>query len=362
MINSIKIKNFESHISTFVEFHPGVTVLIGKSDEGKSGIIRAIEWNIKNRPSGDSYRNDQLDPKNKKDKLKPTEVTIDYKDSNIISRVRDGGNTNHYQIGNMEPLRALRTDVPDEVKNESKMKSVNIQSQHPVDQYFMLADKPGAVAKQFNKVAGLTIMDDAIKSINSQIRSCNAEITVSQNEIENREEELKETKWVNKAQTIAKKLEGYQSKLKTINTRLNILIDIITSLEKTDKKLKQFDGIDESKIALDMLEDQKRNINETKNRKTSITNLILDIKSVDSHLDTMTDIDKAFMAVKSLEKLDADICVTDQKLSVINLIINGFVACTNKLDCAEKDYAIHLHKYEILREETECPTCGRKGK
>ena len=127
MIEFISIKNFESHKDTFIELHPGVTVLVGESDEGKSSIIRAIKWNTKNRPQGDTYRNNSIGTKTKEDKEKLTEVKIKY-NTGIVSRARDGFSSgiNHYQINDQEPLKALRTDIPEEVQEVTKIKDINL--------------------------------------------------------------------------------------------------------------------------------------------------------------------------------------------------------------------------------------------
>ena len=99
MISSIIIKNLETHIDTVLnDLHSGVNVILGESDEGKSGIIRALKLNSQNRPQGDSYRNDQLDPI--KDKKVLCSVGVDYKGDGFILRERNNTSTNHYVIDN----------------------------------------------------------------------------------------------------------------------------------------------------------------------------------------------------------------------------------------------------------------------
>ena len=58
MIQKLNIQNFQSHKDTKLEFHPGVNVIIGQSDSGKTAIIRALRWLIWNRPGGDDFRSD----------------------------------------------------------------------------------------------------------------------------------------------------------------------------------------------------------------------------------------------------------------------------------------------------------------
>jgi DNA repair exonuclease SbcCD ATPase subunit len=57
MIKRIEIKNFQAHKNTEIDFDPGVNVISGASDAGKSSIFRALLWVITNRPSGDSIKN-----------------------------------------------------------------------------------------------------------------------------------------------------------------------------------------------------------------------------------------------------------------------------------------------------------------
>jgi len=56
MIKQLTIKNFQSHKKTKLEFSDGVNIIIGQSDSGKTAIIRALNWVVNNKPSGDSFR------------------------------------------------------------------------------------------------------------------------------------------------------------------------------------------------------------------------------------------------------------------------------------------------------------------
>src|SRR6056297_1755712 len=182
MIKSLKIKNFESWKNVKLDFVPGINVIIGESDEGKSGLIRAIKLNTFNQPKGFGYRSDFLS-----DNKDITSVEIEYDSKDKIKRQRNLSGINEYLINGTNKLVALRTSVPTEVSDISKISKINIQEQHPSEQYFLLAEKPGQVAKEFNKVAGLTIMDKALQDINSQVRTANSELKIYQKKIKTKE-------------------------------------------------------------------------------------------------------------------------------------------------------------------------------
>ncbi|MDP8268296.1 MAG: hypothetical protein P9L97_06155 [Candidatus Tenebribacter davisii] len=363
MIDSIESKYFETHQDMHIELHEGVNILIGASDEGKSGLIRQIKWNAQNRPQGDSYRDDKLDPKKKEDKLKATEVIIKYKDSGTVTRARDGyaGGINHYQIDNQEPLRALKTDVPDEVQEITRMKEVNIQGQHPTEQYFLLADKPGQVAKQFNKVAGLTIMDDAIKSINSQVRSCNAEIGVHKKGIEDRQKELKETEWVLKAEKFAKKLEQFMHKAEHKKIEFQELSENIRLIKNIDEKLKEFDDIGIAKIALVRLCDQSEALSNKEDQRAIIQNTVEAIKLVDLKLSDSSDTVEALTALKALQKQKIFINKYNEQIEIVRDLLVKIKRNEEQHKIATKEVNEAIKQHDKIRAETECPVCGRSG-
>ena len=365
MIDSIKIKNFETHLDTNIKLHPGTNIIVGESDEGKSSIIRAIKWNAQNRPQGTSYRNDQLNPKLKSDKLQDTFVAIDYHGTGLVRRSRNGvsGGVNNYTIETEEPLRALRTDVPNEVQNVTKMKEVNIQGQHPTEQYFLLADKPGQVAKAFNKVAGLTVMDKATADINSQVRDCNSEIKVAEKEIENREKELKESKWLLKAENFANKLQIYSDEVKTKQNEYNILLGKINHLNEIDETLtKYYYGLDKGLKKLSELKKEKQAITDKTYTQKQINDLLFDMKSIDTKLKNSNDTTNALKALKELKTLKKDILNKQEQQKKIDDILFIFKQTEYDLLKAERDYIETKKEYEIMKEKTICPTCGRTGK
>lgn len=365
MLNSLTGKHFETHQDTSIEFHPGVNTFVGESDEGKSGIVRQIKWNSRNRPQGDSYRNDELSNK-KEDKLKVTEVGIDYKDSGHITRARDGfaGGINHYVIKGQEddPLRALRTDIPDEVQEVTRMSEVNIQGQHPTEQYFLLADKPGPVAKEFNKVAGLTIMDKAKADINSQVRACNAVITIAKKEIETRTEDLEDSEWILKAKKLADQLVAFGKKVDAKQNEWETISETLRLIQNLDWQLTTFYGTEEALKALEALNKENQDIESKEDDLKHIKDLIGSIKEVNTNLLSTTDTDKALNVLKELKTFGDNIKEDELKMDKINILVYKITNMDAKIQIAEIEYKEAKRDYDTIWAKEDCPTCGRKGK
>ena len=361
MISSIAIQNFETHINTNVELHAGVNTFVGESDEGKSGIVRSILWNARNRPRGDEYRNDQLDPKTKEDKLKITEVGIVYKGTGLVVRGRDGfsGGVNHYQIDNKEPLRALRTDVPDEVQEVTRMKDVNIQGQHPTEQYFLLADKPGQVAREFNKVSGLSIIDDTTSEINKQVRETNSTLKVVKKEIDDRELQLKNMEWVPKAISQATKLKIKKTKLKKATHKIENLDSLLEQLDYVNDKLKGFDNLDEAMMELEAFKLLDNKIWAAANKQKSISDTIDGLKTIDTQLKASNGIEDAVKELKQLEKLDSNIMKHELFIVDIDNQLTDIDKTKSDIDKFNQILLQMQKEFDKKVISEICPTCGR---
>jgi len=53
-IKTITLKNFQSYKNQVIHCKPGLNLLIGTSDSGKSAILRAISFVLYNYPKRDS--------------------------------------------------------------------------------------------------------------------------------------------------------------------------------------------------------------------------------------------------------------------------------------------------------------------
>ena len=155
MLNRLKIKNFQSHRRSELTFSPGVNVIVGTSDSGKSAILRALRWLIWNRPSGDTFRS-----------WWGGDIEVELETSENTIRRRKG-KTDEYILDEGEPFRAFRTDVPQEITDAVNISEVNFQQQS--ERYLLLNSTSGEVARFFNKVAHLDQIDRGSSFIRSTI-------------------------------------------------------------------------------------------------------------------------------------------------------------------------------------------------
>ena len=157
MISEIRIRNFQAHAKRRVRFGK-VTTIVGPSDAGKSAIIRAIIWALTNKPNGD-----QMVRHGAKDAV----VDLCW-DGHIIRRSR-GKAGNLYALDGEEYI-AFKTGVPEQITELTGITAESPQIQQQYDQPYWLNETAGEVARRFNALIGLDVIDSSMRTLSLSIR------------------------------------------------------------------------------------------------------------------------------------------------------------------------------------------------
>jgi len=355
MIKEIEIKGFESHTNTKLQLHKGVNVVIGVSDSGKSSIIRSEVLLNENRPSGEEYKNDFL---TKKDTVRVTNTFID---GSKVSIERKNNKTQYKINDEKEALRALNSNIPEEVQNITRIKNINIQGQHPTEQYFLLTESPGKVAKKFNEVVGLSIMDRAMTLTNSKKKEVTAELKVIAEEIKETKENLKDTKWIEKALEKAEKLQKRQSKILNFVEKKNTLSKLINNIVVIDGKLKKYININKAIEETQQLIENKKEVFNLKDRKDNIVTISNHLDSINSKLVKGKGVDNALNNINKLIKQKKEIKENTLKIKEINQNIAKLEQKNNEIISIKKELSKIEKEFNLIKKTEICPVCGRKG-
>lgn len=214
MIKSVHIKNYQSHADTELEFHPGVNVLVGSSDSGKSAIFRAIAWVMTNRPLGNAFC---------RWGTKKTQVELTIDSDTTIGRTKSKSE-NNYLFQGRDLLAG--TEVPEDIQRVLKIDpQINIQQQ--ISAPFLLSSSPGEVAAFFNDIAGLSDIDLSIKNLKSWQASHIRIIKRLDLDIEKQQAQVDEMKYLDQAERNLEALEQKQSELDQIKVDHKQIKDLI---------------------------------------------------------------------------------------------------------------------------------------
>jgi len=183
-IHSIELKNFQSHADTTLALAPGLNIVRGPTNCGKTAVVRAIRWCLYGDGNWQSLcRNG----------TSHVAVTITFADGITVCRERDT-KTNRYTLTRPEAepviFDSIGKDVPDEiqlatgfrkVELDGKPESVNLLLQH--DPLFLLADAPSAVQRK------LGILTQA-ERLEAAGRTCHTESLRARHQIEELDKQL----------------------------------------------------------------------------------------------------------------------------------------------------------------------------
>lgn len=252
MIKKIEIHNIQSHENTVLELSNGINAIVGSSNNGKTAILRALNWARYNRPLGIDNLASHWIVNDKGDLTDEMFVTIE-NENGVVTRKRTK-NENQYIVNGKE-LNVVKTDVPDEVESLLSLSETNIQNQQ--DSPFLISKSSGEVAKYFNKVVRLDIIDKVLSNAESKRRSVKNDITFTENQIKKNESLLENYSWIDKVERLLEKyerVEQWNSELKDgvelLKSQLKKYVDLQAIVSKYDfseqeklvEKIEKLDG------------------------------------------------------------------------------------------------------------------------
>lgn len=237
-MKNLKLINFQSHKSFEIEFDPKVTTILGRSDIGKSAIIRSLYWLTFNRPGGKAFI---LHDK----QFAKVSLQVD----NLTIHKIKGKKTNCYKI-NKNKYSAIGRKVPEPVSKALNLGPVNFQMQH--DPPFWLHLSPGELAKEVNRIIRLDEIDLILSRTISHIRKIKTQQEVSESLQKKAKDELSKLKWMDEYEKELNKIEEVANKKSKIDIRYNTLQEAF--LEWNEVKLQETDNALMFKEMEDVLE------------------------------------------------------------------------------------------------------------
>jgi len=225
MLQNLSIQNCQSHKNTGLEFHPGVNVIVGLSDAGKSAIMNTLYWIIRNRPMGDDYLS-----------FWGGEMKAEMKiDDTKISRIKSTSK-NEYTV-NATALKAFKTEVPPEVSQILNIDNINFKRQ--ADDFFLLRNTAGEVASHFNRIAHLDKLDVGITNVKRWIHNLQVSIKSDQERAEELKKQLQEFEQLDKFEVQVEILERMHIDIIHHSNSIKQLDDLVEEIQKLEEEIEK---------------------------------------------------------------------------------------------------------------------------
>jgi len=345
MIRRVQLKNFQSHKSTSLEFTPGVNYIVGTSDSGKTAIIRALRWVNTNRPSGTAYRSNWGGD---------TEVLVVTDEGLVIRRRTD--KKNEYEVDGVV-LKALKTDVPEEVKNVLNLGSINFQNQF--DKSFLLSATSGEVAEHFNKVANFEKIGKTIRTLTSMLQRHVRQVEVKKGRINELRATLKEYAFIPRLEDRVEDLEGKLRRFKEFSAQVDALYALVKKLPIIQEKIRKTSNLlvlEQKVIQVELKMQKKRQ-------------LIENIRKLSSLINSLQNIVIHFQEFKALLALESSVKSIEKKLQTKQILFDSVKILTKNInDLRRVDLSITRQEKAVELAEKDyhnnfpdvCPLCGSK--
>jgi DNA repair exonuclease SbcCD ATPase subunit len=346
MIKKLRMKGFQSHADTRIEFDEGVNVIIGQSDSGKTAVLRALDWVLNNRPQGDDFRREGDDL---------TLVTAVLTDG-LVRRWKRKTVENAYSLGKEGPeyqeFKAFGASVPDEIAKTVNMQAVNWQRQ--LDSPFLLSETAGEVARRLNEIVKLDAIDRGMSRVDSLSRKTQAQIKALQDDVSQTEEQLKSFEYLDQMEKDVGVLVTLESKLHQMMSDSNEISAIFELWQDTEQEIEEASRILKAEKDLKQLRsmmEHKEVLLEKVNRLQTLGNAI---KQHNKQRKALLHILEASDEVAELSQMAEQQTQLSVKYILIQQVIKSIDRHQTSITALDNEI-----KSLIQQMPKVCPTCGR---
>lgn len=263
MLKNLRIRNFQSHRDTQLDFHPGVNVIVGESLSGKTSILRAFLWSITDRPRG--YRFHSWFTK----EGEPTKVSMEYGEGDRLIKAKTKSKTTYHLNG--EGFKGGQ-EVPEPVIKSINVDELNIQTQ--LDQFFLITSSPQEIGRVVSRVIQLEDTEDWLRQLTSRINNSNREV-LSLKEMEKKIElELERYEDLNYLEGLVRKAERLEGRIDDLQLNIEDVEKMEVEARELEGKIFEMDqGVEGQRLLLDEVEDKLGRYREVKSDFEKLQNL-----------------------------------------------------------------------------------------
>ena len=212
-ITRVTYQNFQTHKKRVLVLTPGVNVLVGRTDVGKSSLLRGLRWLCLNQPRGDGFV-----------RWGKSGVGVGCEvGGRTVVRVRKGKH-GYYEVDGKR-FDALNGTVPRDVQDLLRTADVNFQRQ--IDPPFWFTLTPGKVAQEFNRVVDLSLIDQALDRIGRSVRAKRTETALVERRYKEAKAKAAELSWTVQYQKDKSNLDQLDLERKEASTRASRLAQLV---------------------------------------------------------------------------------------------------------------------------------------
>lgn len=349
-INKLILSNFQQWKTGEIQFKPGLNILIGDTESGKSTLFRAIYSILTGKMPEDYIRKG----------TKGCEVKIEFSDETIFRRLRnkkdniaDANGLIFERVGKDIPFEYFNKLGPTSIEFGNKELSLCSYSQFEPHFFITLSDYDKS--KLIGTICGIDIVDKLMDLINKDIRANNTNIKFLEQQIseQNAEKSVK------------------HKEFEEVDKKCIKLTNLYNDVQNSFKALENLSNLSQKAFSLNS------SINTTKADKSA-----LDSKISEFNKDKVESLQKLYSLKNILETITCDISnkqelknklvLSGLDVDKTNLLDDLYFLKEKLVDCnkniiyieqskikIEQDIKdLEIKKSELLKDYGKCPLCG----
>lgn len=336
MLTQIKIFDFQKHKRLVIDIDEPILCIVGKTDSGKSSIIRALRFALLNKTPSSYLRQGAT----------VARVRLRIDKHSIIRR--KGMSENTYLLDDQE-FKAFSVDVPDDISKLANVDEVNFSSQH--SPHYWLSLPAGQVSRELNSIVNLNEIDGCLTGIVSEVKQAKSAVQISEqrlNVVRNRKREL--------------------AYIRDIDKDLKEIEQVYTTWQETHQKSLRIDDI---LVKLGSHHKAHQNASVAASDAGNLCQKYEEMDSVRKRLEILNtligNVEKAEkltrIAVPSTDTIDgqmAELKEATSKLNRLESLLTEIKRCETSYDENEQRYRSLSKKLQSESKEMICPSCGQK--
>ena len=362
MIKKVKLKYFESHQDTEVEFGQGLNLIIGPSNSGKSSLIRAISCCVANRWDKQQVRTGH------------TYCQAYVQTQKGWVQCQRGQGINKWRVFDgkqIKDYKSIGSGVPEQVpyilgmgqRNRGELKQLpNFMFQ--LQKHYMLSQIDGKkatsnlVARMMDNAIGLGGMQDLIKNIATDLGKDKRNLTQVTSQISQIKSSILDESIFNTYQNNIEDCKRLLSEIKELEKMYENSGNLQFNLTKTKNEIKK---INQKKIELDICQIEKDYLSVIE--RISILEQFLQVnKSLQKfHYLKQFDVDEitnGFEQLRTIANKYAKSLQLNKMFKNKKLVLNGLAA---KINNDKKLFLDKQQRMTKLKDELGfCPLCERQ--
>ena len=345
MINKLSIANYQSHKHSILNFHSGVNVIVGTSDSGKSGVVRALRFATSNTPRGDAFRSHWGGE---------TAVEIECSDCSVLRTKTNSENV--YLLNDKTDFRAFGTEVPEEISKALNIdEAVNLQKQ--IDSPYLISETPGQVALHFNRMAQLEKIDTGLKNVQSQIRSTEQSIKSKALEMQNRRDDLENYNYLVKAEELLVAIEEKELRHLEVKKEIESIEALVLKLISVEDQIKRAEKPLKAEPAILQLIKLSESINTKENKIEGLERLKTSIETLERKIEKGSKFIKAEKSVIAILGLSEKVDLKTIKYNQLGKLLDKIEEVDLNILASQKGLKENEEIWDIKQPEV-CPLCG----